>query len=69
MDEFDKVCESQEAIGQAFINYYHNLFTSEVQGCLEEYLFAMQSRITEDMNNRLLREFTMEEISEALNQM
>jgi hypothetical protein len=63
------VWETQEDIGQAFINYYDNLFTSEFSGDMESCLSATERRVTNDMNNQLLQEFTVAEISEALNQM
>lgn len=40
MVEDGTICESQEDIGHAFINYYHKLFTSEARGALDDYLFS-----------------------------
>lgn len=36
---------------------------------MEDCLFALPKRVTEDMNNQLLEDFTVEEIRKALNQM
>ncbi|XP_059451003.1 uncharacterized protein LOC132181787 [Corylus avellana] len=61
--------ETQEAIGDAFVDYFRDLFTSGRPDCMEECLGALDRRITDDMNKRLLRPFTEEEVSTALHQM
>ncbi|XP_059436777.1 uncharacterized protein LOC132169841 [Corylus avellana] len=54
--------ETQEAIGDAFVDYFRELFTSGRSDCMEECLGAIDRRITDDMNMRLLRPFTEEEV-------
>lgn len=61
--------ESQEAVGNAFVEYFENLFSSEQPNRVEECLEAIDTRISAEMNARLLRPFTAAEVELALHQM
>jgi len=68
-DKDGRSCESKEEIESAFVSYFQELFTGganlEVAACTE----VLECKVTEDMNQKLLAEFTLDEISVALNQM
>ena len=52
---------------QVFItNYFMQLFTSNVNGDVQQLLQAVQPRVTPAMNEQLMEDFTDEEIKEAL---
>lgn len=52
---------------QAFItNHFINLFRSNIQGDPHQLLDAVPSRVSEVMNEHLLKEFTVEEVKLAL---
>jgi len=59
----------QEEIESAFVSYFQELFIGgsnlEVAACTE----ALNRKVIEDMNQKLVAVFTLEEISVALNQM
>lgn len=69
MDEQGRVWESKEEVEQVFVNYYKNLFTSEAQTdpaiCLEE----LECRVSTEMNEVLMRSFSIEEVATTLKQM
>jgi hypothetical protein len=56
-------------VGKAFIDYYTNLFSAGREGDLRPCLQNIDTRVTERMNMELMAEFSMEEISKALNHM
>lgn len=68
-DETGKWWNSTEDVGQAFIEYYKNLFAAGREGDLGPCLQSIEPRVSERMNVELMVDFTMEEISAALNQM
>jgi hypothetical protein len=67
------LCSEKETIGQAFIEYYQDLFTSgsslEVEACTQVLTQKVSQEVSQEMNNKLVAEFSMEEISTTLNQM
>lgn len=48
-------------------NYFNELFTSNAGHRLDELLERVVHRVTLDMNDMLLHEFTKEEVKDALN--
>jgi hypothetical protein len=68
-DENGQWWSSNEDVGKAFIDYYTNLFSAGREGDLRPCLQNIDTRVTERMNMELMAEFSMEEISEALNHM
>lgn len=53
----------------AFINYFSNLFTAGDGVDMEPCLEFLKARVSRDMNAKLLKEFSRDEISVALFQM
>jgi len=68
-DESGRVWEKKKEVSKAFIDYYRLLFTSQGLVGVDECLSHVESRITVDMNDSLLRPFTEAEVSFALSQM
>jgi hypothetical protein len=68
-DEAGQVWTSQDDIAVAFVGYFQRLFTAEAPTNMQKVLSAVKRKVTPTMNNFLLREFTGEEVNEALNQM
>jgi hypothetical protein len=68
-DENGEVWETQEGIGEAFENYFSQLFTAggivNYGDCFE----GVEVRVSEAMNESLMRPFTAEEVRSALFQM
>jgi hypothetical protein len=69
MDEQGNKWETEELIGDAFAKYFQGLFTTSGLRQMESVLEKVDRRATSDMNNALLKEFMVEEIGVALNQM
>lgn len=69
LDEAGQVCNTQETIEQAFIDYYQNLFKSEMPQYIAECNAAIKGKVSTAMNNQLMAEFTAEEVGRALSQM
>jgi hypothetical protein len=69
MDEQGNKWETEELIGDAFAKYFQDLFTTSGPRQMESVLEKVDRRVTSDMNNALLKEFTVEEVGAALNQM
>jgi hypothetical protein len=69
MDKDGRQCTSQVDIENAFVQYYQELFTKreelEVAACVE----ALDRKVTRVMNQRLLAEFSIDQITFVLNQM
>ena len=68
-DEVEQVWTSPDDIGAAFVGYFQRLFTTEAPTNMQKVLSVVKRKVTPAMNNFLLREFTGEEVNEALNQM
>ena len=51
------------------IKLYQKLFTSSEPVNLDEILEKIPTMVTEEMNSELLKEFTVEEVENALKQM
>lgn len=56
-------------VGCAFTSFFQSLFTSEAVGEMERCLQMVESEVSPEMNEKLIKEFSMEEITVALNQM
>ncbi|XP_059429063.1 uncharacterized protein LOC132162860 [Corylus avellana] len=69
MDEEGRTWSTTEAVEQAFINYFGNLFTSSSPGGIEKCLEGMHGKITPEMNEKMLQAVIVDEISTALSQM
>ncbi|XP_059458992.1 uncharacterized protein LOC132188495 [Corylus avellana] len=68
-DEHGRIAETQEEIGGIFVDYFMGQFTAGELGNMEECVGAKASRVTEEMNGRLLQPFSANEMRIALFQM
>jgi len=68
-DKDGRLCRTQAEVEGAFIAYFEDPFKAgealEVDACIQH----VERKVTPGMNQRLLAEFTFEDISSALNQM
>ena len=69
MDENGSWHDSVEGIAEVAVNYFKNLFSTSHSTCILEVLETIPNKINDDMNQRLIQEFTREEVETALNQM
>jgi hypothetical protein len=68
-DKHGSHCSSHRDIEQAFIHYFQELFQVGDAVDVEPSVEALECKVTPEMNQKLLAEFTVEEITKALNQM
>jgi hypothetical protein len=61
------VVEEEEAMKEVATNYFTKLFTSSTGTRMEELLDRIDSRVTPEMNTMLCKEYTSEEVVDALN--
>jgi hypothetical protein len=69
LDANGRLRDSEEEVHEVFINYFKELFTSDSAGNMNPCLQWINSRVTMEMNESLLKPFCEEEIHAALNQM
>lgn len=69
MDEHGNLWESSREVGEAFVNYFTNLFSKGPVGDYSPRLQPMLRSVTDGMNLELAKPFTAEEIEVALFQM
>jgi hypothetical protein len=60
------VVEIEEEIGTYITNHYKSLFMSSTGPPNDELLDHVPNSVTDEMNNSLCREFSLEEVKEAL---
>lgn len=63
LDDGGWLCTESKDISKAFIQFYHNLFTTEITERIEDCISALDARVIEDMNMLLLKEFSNEKIA------
>jgi hypothetical protein len=68
-DKDGRWCYSQEDIEAAFVGYFTELFTAGKEMDMDDCLAAIDRKVTLEINQTLMAEFTVEEISSAMNQM
>lgn len=64
-----RLCTSPLEIKEAFVRYFQDLFTTGGDVVVEPCIRHLAARVTPQMNDRLIAEVSLEEISTALNQM
>ena len=69
MDENGSWHDSVDGIAEVTVNYFKNLYSTSHPTCILEVLETIPNKINDDMNQRLIQEFTREEVETALNQM
>jgi hypothetical protein len=68
-DGRDRVWESGEDVENAFVEHFTNLYRSESNGATDVGLQGLEGRVSNEMNVCFLKEFSKEEVLEALRQM
>ena len=69
LDEEGNWHDSPDSIAEVAISYFKNLYSSAYPTCISEVLDAIPTKVMEDMNQSLIKEFIREETEIALNQM
>ena len=67
-DEQGQWCDDEESIAQAAISYFDNIYSSSHLNRIEEVTNAIPFKVTDEMNESLIREFTRDEAVIALKQ-
>jgi hypothetical protein len=68
-DKNGQLCTTKEEIEGAFVDYFNELFKSGANLEVDICTTALDSRVTNAMNDKLLAVYTVKEISMALHQM
>ncbi|CAL1385032.1 unnamed protein product [Linum trigynum] len=68
-DEGGRLHRGQEEVTECLTTYYGDLFESKIDGVGWSVINAVERKVTEEMNQRLMRPFTADEIQTALFQM
>ena len=61
--------EETKQIGETFVDYFKNIFTSTTPSNFDQILQGIEPKITPSMNDDLIHDFTTYEVEQALNQM
>ena len=69
MDANNKWLEDVDQIGQAFVGYFEELFSTSRPKVEQEMIDAIHSKVTERMNSTLIQGFHAMEVEKALKQM
>ncbi|XP_062155084.1 uncharacterized protein LOC133863105 [Alnus glutinosa] len=69
MDKDGRTCTTQHEVENAFKLYFQDLFSAGSTLEVEQSLAALERKVTSQMNERLVADLNVEEISQALNQM
>ena len=69
MDENGNWHDSTDGIAEVVMSYFKNLFSTSYSTRISEVLDTIPTRVTEEMNQLLIQEFTRKEVKAALKQM
>ena len=69
LDEEGNWHDSPDSIAEVVVSYFKNLYSSAYPTRISDVLDSIPTKVTKDMNQSLIKEFTREEIEVALNQM
>ena len=67
-DEQGRWCDDEESIAQVAISYFDNIYSSSHPNRIVEVIDAIPFKVTDEMNESLIREFTRDEVVIALKQ-
>ena len=67
-DEQGRWCDDEESIAQAAISYFDNNYSSSLPNRIEEVTDAIPFKVTDEINESLIREFTRDEVVISLKQ-
>lgn len=63
------ILTEENQIGDAMVDYFQKLFTSEAPSSFEPILQGIECKVTEEMNVELTRAYTAKEVEQAIKQM
>jgi hypothetical protein len=66
LDEGRREWRTKEEVGEAFVNFFQKLYTTEGTKGIDLCLEGLEMRVTEDMNEKLISEFSRDEVETAL---
>jgi hypothetical protein len=69
IDQHGRHCSTQGSVEEAFVDYFQSLFTAGRNLDVEASTRFVECKVTGAMNSKLLADFTVDDISTALNQM
>ncbi|XP_030923509.1 uncharacterized protein LOC115950456 [Quercus lobata] len=69
MDDGGVWHDSPDSIAEVAVSYFKNLYSTAYPTRIPEVLDSIPTKVSEEMNQALIKEFTREEIEVALNQM
>ena len=69
MDENGNWHDSMDGIAEVAVSYFKSLYSTSFPTRISEVIDTIPTKVTEDMNQRLIQEFTREEVEAALKQM
>ena len=68
-DEEGNWCNTKEGIADIDVPYFQKLYTTSYPSRVAKVIATIPTRVTSEMNQSLMKEFTREEVEEALKQM
>lgn len=68
-DNDGNVAHEQNDIGALFTGFFSSLFSTSLPSKFEECLHALHPEVTTEMSTRIMKQFTVEEVKEAVFQM
>ena len=68
-DGNDSWHETDDEIGNVFLAYFNNLFTTSRPSCMDTIFQVMDCKVSREMNDKLDMKFTKDEVKQALFQM
>ena len=69
MDDTKEQHAKEKDIAKVFLDYFESIFQKSCPTNMDQICQTMDTKVTNDANTTLLREFTIKEIKTALNQM
>ncbi|XP_041026930.1 uncharacterized protein LOC121267125 [Juglans microcarpa x Juglans regia] len=64
-DEFGSIAKSPEEVSAKFQHFFQNLFTTSNPEGISESLLHLERKVTEEMNEALLRKYTKQEVKKS----
>ena len=68
LDSQGRWCEGKDSIAQAAIDYFENIYTTASPSQVDEAIVTIPTRVSEDMNESLNKNFTRKEATTTLKQ-
>ena len=69
VDEEGNWCNSKEDIADIAVSYFEKMYTTSCPTCEAKVIATIPTRVTNEMNQFLTKDFTKEEVEDALKQM